>query len=333
MIKSISHSIVVLFFHFCALQSFTQSITNVHSQQIGNIIEVNYTLSTTSPCEIALYVSLDGGTSWKGPLAKVQGAVGKNISSGENAIIWQVLEELEELSSDRVKFKVTSVGKQPFEPEMVFVEGGSFIMGSEDFNDDEKPVHEVILSPFSIGRFEITQAQWKAVMGQNPSVYKNCNDCPIESVSWSDIQVYLSKINKITGKKYRLPTEAEWEYAAGGGNNNITYHFSGSNDLKEIAWYGENSENKPHVVGSKNANNLGIYDMSGNVWEWCSDYYGEYSSKSEYDPMGSDFGEFRVIRGGSWAHLRSDCRITMRVMFPENTKLKTLGFRLALSNP
>jgi len=333
MLKARLHLIVILLFLSVAIQSNGQTISNVHSEQEGSTIQVYYSLSTSSPCEIALYVSLDGGTTWKGPLTKVQGAVGKNISSGEHTIIWEVLEELEELSSDKIKFKVTSVGKQPFEPEMVFVEGGPFLMGSENFNDDEKPVHEVILSPFSIGKFEITQAQWQAVMEQNPSVYKNCNDCPIERVSWSDIQVYLSKINKLTGKKYRLPTEAEWEYAAGGGNNNITYHFSGSNDLKGIAWYDENSENKPHVVGSKNANNLGIYDMSGNVWEWCSDYYGEYSSKSEYDPMGSDFGEYRVIRGGSWAHLKSDCRITMRVMFPENTKLKTLGFRLALSNP
>ena len=331
--KSTLNSLIILFFQLLAFQSFGQAITNVFSKQTGNTIDVTYSLSTNSPCEIALYVSLDGGTTWKGPLTKVQGDVGKNIVSGEHLITWQVLEELEELASDNIRFKVTSEGKQPFEPEMVFVDGGSFIMGSEDFNDDEKPVHEVILSSFSIGRFEVTQAQWQAVMGQNPSLYKNCNDCPVERVSWNDIQVYLSKINKITGKKYRLPTEAEWEYAAGGGNNNITYHFSGSNDLKGIAWYDENSENKPHVVGSKNANNLGIYDMSGNVWEWCSDYYGEYSSKSEYDPKGSDFGEYRVIRGGSWAHLKSDCRITMRVMFPENTKLKTLGFRVALSNP
>mgnify|MGYP001804168081 CR=1 FL=1 len=159
---------------------------------------------------------------------------------------------------------------------MVFVKGGTFNMGSNDGRDIEKPLHEVQVGDFYIGKYEVTQAQWRRIMGNSPSSFNNCDDCPIESVSWNDIQRFLKKLRKQTGQKYRLPTEAEWEYAARGGNKSKGFTYAGSNALADVAWYDSNSGNKTQPVGQKAPNELGIYDMSGNVWEWCTDWYGEY---------------------------------------------------------
>ena len=160
--------------------------------------------------------------------------------------------------------------------EMVFVKGGTFMMGAtpeqgSDAGDGEKPVHSVTVSDFYIGKYEVTQAQWKAVMGKNPSHYKGENR-PVERVSWYDIQKFIEKLNAKTGKRYRLPTEAEWEYAARGGNQSKGYKYSGSNDIGSVAWYTNNSGDRTHPVGQKQPNELGLYDMTGNVWEWCSDW-------------------------------------------------------------
>ncbi len=174
--------------------------------------------------------------------------------------------------------------------EMVPVEGGTFTMGAAD--DDnyafnwEKPAHEVTLSSYYIGKTEVTQALWKAVMGSNPSRFKGDN-LPVEQVSWDDCQKFIRRINAATGKQFRLPTEAEWEYAARGGNQSKGYKYSGSNNLDKVAWYGEDWETgSTHPVGKKQPNELGLYDMSGNVWEWCADWYGDYSSEAQTNPTG-----------------------------------------------
>ena len=189
--------------------------------------------------------------------------------------------------------------KDPLNHEMIFVEGGTFQMGSDSGEPDESPVHSVTLSSFNIGKYEVTQAQWKAILGSNPSYFQDCDQCPVENVSWDKVQDFIGKLNVQTGKNYRLPTEAEWEYAAKGGKYSKGYTYSGSNDLNAVAWYADNSGSKTHFVGGKQANELGIYDMSGNVWEWCYDLYGNYNNLSQTDPYGSPTGWWRVHRGGA----------------------------------
>ena len=188
---------------------------------------------------------------------------------------------------------------------MVKVEAGTFMMGVtseiQDPSFDEKPVHQVTLTnDYYMGKYEVTQALWQAVMGSNPSKFKG-DDLPVEQVSWNDCQEFISKLNGFTGKKFRLPTESEWEYAARGGKKSRGYQYSGSSNISDVAWYYDgNSGSKTHPVGTKQANELGIYDMSGNVWEWCQDWYGSYVSLSQTNPTGAVSGPYRVYRGGSW---------------------------------
>ena len=218
--------------------------------------------------------------------------------------------------------------------EMVRVEGGTFTMGATaeqggDAYADEMPAHEVTLSSYCIGKTEVTQALWQAVMGVNPSGFKGAN-LPVEQVSWNDCQEFIAKLNALTGKAFRLPTEAEWEFAARGGNNSRGYKYSGSNTLSDVAWYTDNSSSTTHPVATKASNELGIYDMSGNVWEWCSDWYGSYSSSSQYNPTGSNTGSYRVIRGGSGGHSAGYCRVSIRINYTPANRDIALGLRLAL---
>lgn len=217
---------------------------------------------------------------------------------------------------------------------MVRVEGGTFRMGAtseqeDDADSDEKPVHSVTLSSYYIGKTEVTQALWQAVMGSNPSNFKGA-DLPVECVSWDDCQEFIQKLNRLTGRNFRLPTEAEWEFACRGGNNSCGYKYSGSNNLANVAWYDDNSDGQTHPVATKAPNELGIYDMSGNVWEWCADWYANYTSYSQTDPTGPQSGSYRVYRGGSWIYYARDCRSSLRDdSFPTN-RFCSLGLRLAL---
>ena len=219
--------------------------------------------------------------------------------------------------------------------DMVKVEAGTFMMGAtsemKDPDIDEKTVHQVNLTnDYYMGKYEVTQALWEAVMGSNPSKYKGDN-LPVEMVSWNDCQEFISKLNSMTGRKFRLPTEAEWEYAARGGKKSRSYQYSGSSNISDVAWYDENSVNKTHPVGTKQANELGIYDMTGNVWEWCSDWYGFYSSSSQTNPTGADSGSGRVCRGGGWCDDAVFCRLSFRDCTPPDWRGYNLGLRLALS--
>ena len=200
--------------------------------------------------------------------------------------------------------------------EMVYVEGGTFDMGAtseqgSDAESNEYPVHSVTLSGYYIGKCEVTQELWEAVMGGNPSEFIGAQK-PVERVSWYDCQEFVSMLNSLTGRTFRLPTEAEWEYAARGGNKSLHYKYSGSGNIGSVAWYYDNIGSRTHPVGTKSPNELGIYDMSGNVYEWCSDWYGDYSAGAQTNPQGPSSGSHRVLRGGSWRSHARDCRVSFR---------------------
>ena len=188
--------------------------------------------------------------------------------------------------------------------DMIFVEGGTFTMGATSeqgsYADDcDMPAHSVTLSDYYIGKYEITQKQWETVMCYNPSYFIGDN-LPVEDVSWNDCQTFITKLNQITGKNFRLPTEAEWEYAARGGKKSKGYKYAGSNNIDAVAWYSDNSGSKTHEVGTKQPNELGIYDMCGNMSEWCQDWFGYYTSELQTNPTGPTSGSLRVRRGSSW---------------------------------
>jgi len=217
---------------------------------------------------------------------------------------------------------------------MVRVDGGTFQMGAtseqgSDAYDWEKPAHQVTLSSYYIGETEVTQELWQAVMGSNPSYYKGAN-LPVERVSWNDCQDFIRKLNAKTGRQFRLPTEAEWEYAARGGRKSQGYKYSGSNTIDDVAWYDKTTNGEgTRDVKTKQANELGLYDMSGNVYEWCEDWYGAYSSSSQSDPKGPSSGSSRVHRGGSYYFARW-CRVSYRDFNSPDYSWFNLGLRLAL---
>ncbi len=217
-------------------------------------------------------------------------------------------------------------------------------MGSTAGDSDEEPVHRVTVGSFYMKATEVTQGEWKAVMGNNPSRFKGDN-LPVESVNWYDAVKYCNALSQLEGKTpvyrisgssvsanwgangYRLPTEAEWEYAARGGKESRGYKYAGGNNVGEVGWYDDNSEDKTHPVGRKRANELGLHDMSGNVWEWCWDWYGDYFSGSQTDPTGPSSGSYRVRRGGSWPDYGRSLRSANRYFSTPSSSYDFLGFR------
>jgi formylglycine-generating enzyme required for sulfatase activity len=218
------------------------------------------------------------------------------------------------------------------EPEMVFVEGGTFEMGTNSGTNKEQPVHKVTLNSFSIGKYEITQDQWVAVMGSNPATFNTCGKCPVEQATPADIDTFIAKLNALTGKKYRLPTEAEWEYAATGGKKSKGFTYPGSNNLDEVAWNVNNAQGTTHPVGALKPNELGLYDMAGNVWELCSDWFaGNYYKHSPADnPLNTKKALFRVVRGGSWKSASERCYNQARNVNSRHHHTSNMGFRLVL---
>ncbi len=219
---------------------------------------------------------------------------------------------------------------------MIAVKGGTFTMGAtseqgSDAYDSEKPTHRVTLSDYYIGETEVTQALWEAVMGSNPSEWKGSN-LPVWNVSWEDCQEFISRLNSLTGENFSLPTEAEWEYAARGGNKSQGYKYSGSNVIDRVAWYRDNSGDKTHPVKQKLSNELGIYDMTGNVYEWCSDWDGSYSTDSQTNPSGPSTGDSRVVRGGSYFSIARGCRVSNRICCSPSHRYPDCGLRLAMSS-
>lgn len=217
---------------------------------------------------------------------------------------------------------------------MIAVEGGTFTMGAAANQTDEafsveKPAHEVTVTSFYISETEVTQELWEAIMNENPSINKGDN-LPVEAVTWDNCQTFITALNKLTGKKFRLSTEAEWEYAARGGNKSKGYKFAGSNDIDQVAWYEENCESIQKVA-TKKANELGIYDMSGNVYEWCQDWFGEYSANAQIDPKGPTTGDEKILRGGSALISARESRTSTRGHAVPSKKFRNVGLRLAMS--
>ena len=289
----------------------------------------NYSIHNSN--EIALWASLDNGT------VALKGLKGGNavvtltdITTRQSTIITvSVLGDEEPVQTET--FTVNGVSFT-----MVAVEGGTFMMGASesdpDVFDGERPQHQVTLSSYSIGQTEVTQELWKAVMGDNPSKFTGTANLPVEQVSWYDCQEFITKLNKLTGRTFSLPTDAEWEFAARGGNRSKGYKYSGSNNIDNVAWYKDNSGNKTNVVATKSPNELGLYDMSGNVWEWCHDFYSKYIAEAQTNPIGNIPDDQRGMHGGSWNFNSSFCRVCHRNRDVADHTASHLGFRLALSS-
>lgn len=246
----------------------------------------------------------------------------------------KLVEKISELNNDprtiRRRKAIQSIGQG-----MTKIKSGEFSMGNNSGNNDESPEHKAILSSYYISRYEITQEQWSAIMGDNPSGFGNCSDCPVENVSWNEVARFIDTLNKLSGEKYRLPTEAEWEYAArGGGIIRSASDFSGGGRVDKLGWVYKNSSKKTHPAGELAGNEQGIHDMTGNVAEWCHDWYdGAYYKRSKTEnPQGPDNGKEKVIRGGSWNDEDSNCRNSTRDKRPGDYKNKSVGFRVCQNN-
>ena len=355
---------ICLAFMFSLLWSIelkAQKIENVIFVVFENTVVVNYDLigeSADGSFEVELLVS----TSSKGdyqpvPPLELAGDVGFDIHSGSSkSIQWQPGQSIDyPAASFQVKAKFTAMDqaskatisrnvaeetkevpllvkeKDGKQIDMVYVEGGMFQMGINDTNVyGASPVHSVTVSSFYIGKYEVTQKQWFEVMADKPSFYKGCDSCPVEYVSWVDVQQFIKKLNAKTHKTYRLPTEAEWEFAARGGLRSKAFAYSGSASIAEVAWCRANSEEKTHPVGQQKANELGIFDMTGNVWEWCSDWSKKYDSEAQTNPKGASSGTARVIRGGAWNSSEPNSGVAARNYAAPSKNESNIGFRLVL---
>jgi sulfatase modifying factor 1 len=367
--------VFILLTYSCCLGGFAQNITNITASQSGKNIELSYSLTGKEEIkayEIKLYVSTDGGSTWQGPLIAVTGDVGKAQTAGTGkSITWDVLKEpgFTQLKGGNIQFKIKAFynnAGNSGDIEMVWVEGGSFMMGSNDGEEDEKPVHEVNLKGFYMGKYEVTRGQfrkfveatnyqteaekdggawiwsseeqkWVKKEGLNwkkdakgNDCYKNKENHPVIFVSYNDAIAYINWLKSTTNKKFHLPTEAEWEYAAKGGNKNSLYKYAGSDNIDEVAWYG-NDNDETHPIGTKKANTLDIFDMTGNVWEWCSDWYDKnhYQYSMKNNPEGLLTGDYRVLRGGSFSNSSLNCRPANRYNNEPSDSYGLLGFRLA----
>ena len=314
--------LITLFFVLCVgafASSATAGVGDVNADGDVNVSDVT-----------ALVNQIIGSGSYSAQACDVNGDGEVNVSD-VTALVNLIINGGGESEFKNRTFTVNGVSF-----EMIAVEGGTFTMGAtseqgSDAYDDEKPAHQVTLSSYYIGKTEVTQELWQAVMGSNPSKFSGTN-LPVEKVSWEDCQSFVIKLNELTGKNFRLPTEAEWEYAARGGNKSNGFKFSGGNNIAEVAWYSENGNKISHPVATKAPNELGIYDMSGNVWEWCSDWYSSsyYTSSSQTNPTGPNSGSYRVYRGGSWSGNDRYCRVSHRDSNYPSYRFNYLGLRLAL---
>ncbi len=346
---------IILFAAMCLVTiAGAQTVTNVVARQVGNTVEVTYDLD--KPAEVSLLLSQDGGVNYAATPKSMTGDVGKGVTAGHKKIVWNLLNDRTDWDITRARFKVVAEDKSKktftfngVSFTMIAVEGGTFTMGciSEQGSycfDNEKPAHTVTLSDYYIGQTEVTQALWIAVMGTTVSQQRDKTDTswplrgdgdnyPMYYVSWEDCQTFVQKLNSLLssqlgGKRFALPTEAQWEYAARGGKKSNGYKYSGSNTIGNVAWYTDNSGSNTHPVATKSPNELGLYDMTGNVFEWCKDWYGSYTSSSQSNPQGASSGSNRVNRGGSCSSIAGFSGVLCRLSNMPTYRYNDLGFRL-----
>ena len=325
-----------------ALPLYAQQITNVQQKIENGRIVITYDLSGSDEDEYSVFIKAKDTSGNTIIPSAVAGDIGKVIPGRSKTIYWEPVLEGLNLEGLKAILSIKAMLKG-----LIFIQGVTFQMGSNNGESDEKPVHSVTVDDFYISKYEVTQKEWKAVMGSNPSYFKGDN-LPVEQVSWYDAVEFCNKKSRKEGltpcysgsgksitcnfnaNGYRLPTEAEWEYAVRGGNKSRNYKYSGSNTIGDVAWYSSNSGSKTHPVGTKQANELGISDMSGNVWEWCWDWYDNdyYSSSPRNDPTGPSSGSYRVLRGGSWHDFDDYCRVAHRNFSNPDYSYNDYGFRI-----
>jgi len=321
--------LIIMSFSFC----FAAEDKNSEMRMEGNRGLVTYDLigEPNEDAEVNFSIEYNGKKYTQDELS-VSGDIGKVISGCNKKIYWDVLKDFPKGLVGNIDWFLDVGGKEYKDPitgmEFVFVKGGCYQMGSKHFSNT-KPVHKVCVDDFYMGKYEVTQGEWQKVMGRNSSRFTSCgSDCPVEKVSWNDAQNFIRKLNSRSRVIFKLPTEAEWEYAAKGGTN---YIFSGSANIDEVAWAFENSGDKTHPVGKKKANGFGLYDMSGNVREWVEDVYSDsaYSSHQSNNPVYKGEGSNRVSRGGDWLITTEYGHLAFRYQGPPDYGSKGLGFRLS----
>ena len=296
----------------------SQSYSNVRIDQDGLSINILYDMNgkLNRGDKVALTYSVDNGNNYFF-IDDANGDIGSNILAGKNnEIQWSVVDK-NYIIDNVIRFRIVTIPKG-----MVYVDGGGFSRSAFTKNNNLKE-YSVQISSFLMDQTEVTQREYRQVMGENASDYAGCMDCPVENISWFDAVTYAKKVGK------RLPTEAEWEFAANGGTySNNSLKFSGSNNINKVAWYLKNTKAK-QPVGQKVPNKLGLYDMTGNVWEWCSDWYdqGYYQISPELNPTGPKFGIEKVVRGGSWLSNSDFCKTTKRYKLKPDYRDINFGFR------
>jgi hypothetical protein len=310
---------VVISFFFLLTGLSGQSYKNVEAYQDGLSITVKYDMSGElfRGDQVALTFSIDGGKSYSF-IKDAEGDLGAKVLPGKNNEINWLLIDKDFIVGKILNFRIVTI------PEgMAYVDGGQYTRINVNAKKNEKSEHIVALGSYLIDKTEVTQREYRHVMGKFASDYSGCMECPVENVSWYDAMDYAKKIGK------RLPTEAEWEFAARGGKNyNNSNSYSGSNKINDVAWFLANTDSK-QPVGKKKPNELGIYDMSGNVWEWCSDWYHDdyFQIASKNNPQGPDYGTERVVRGGSWFSNDVFCDVTRRYKLKPDYRDTNFGFR------
>jgi formylglycine-generating enzyme required for sulfatase activity len=320
----------IFIFLFMPLSTIAAEVQNTISRQVGNRVQFTYDLigdEAEGDVDVTLTIQ---DKSYKATDLHLEGAFGKTPTGKGKVLWWNVLQDFPRGLEANVTWKI-EVGRKIYVShtlgaKFVLIPAGTFMMG------DSRDTHQVTISkPFYLQTTETTQGQWKKVMGSNPSKFSSCgDDCPVEQVSWNDVREFINKLNRQEGTdKYRLPTEAEWEYSARSGGKQEKYAGTSSEPgLKDYAWYSANSGSTTHAVGQKKTNGFGLYDMSGNVWEWVQDCYGNYPSTHVTDPVVTSSGFYRVLRGGSWNYNASYCRSTNRDYDDPDNRTNYLGFRL-----